>query len=58
MTVVLYSFTMGSSPFKEPGMGLKFVEIADSDRNFIRDFIKERLTDDLSPGNNEMASAG
>ncbi|HTP04571.1 MAG TPA: response regulator [Nitrospirota bacterium] len=51
-TVVLYSFTMGGGPFKEPGMGLKFVEIADSDRNFIRGFIKEQLTEDLSPENN------
>ncbi|MGE5750674.1 MAG: response regulator [Nitrospirota bacterium] len=47
-TVVLYSFTIGGGPFKEPGMGLKFIEIADSDRNFIRGFIKEQLTKDLS----------
>jgi two-component system chemotaxis response regulator CheY len=51
-TVVLYSFTMGGGPFKEPGMGLKFVEIADSDRSFIRDFIKEQLTRDISPAEN------
>jgi two-component system chemotaxis response regulator CheY len=57
-TVVLYSFTMGGGPFKEPGMGLKFVEIADSDRNFIRCFIKEQLTtEDLSPQNNGTVPA-
>jgi len=56
-TVVLYSFTMGGGPFKEPGMGLKFVEIADSDRNFIRGFIKEQLTEDLSPQNNGTVPA-
>jgi two-component system chemotaxis response regulator CheY len=51
-TVVLYSFITGGSPFKEPGMGLKFIEIADSDKNFIRGFIKEQLTRGLSPENN------
>ena len=57
-TVVLYSFTMAGGPFKEPGMGLKFVEIADSDRSFIRSFIKEQLTQDISPEeNNARASA-
>jgi CheY-like chemotaxis protein len=51
-TVVLYSFTMGGGPFKEPGMGLKFVEIPDADRNFIRSFIKQQLTQDISPKEN------
>jgi len=56
--VVLYSFTMEGGPFKEPGMGLKFVEIADSDRSFIRSFIKEKLTHDIYPEeNNARASA-
>jgi two-component system chemotaxis response regulator CheY len=56
-TVVLYSFTMDDGPFKEPGMGLKFVEISDSDRNYIRGFIKEQITEDLSPGNNGTVPA-
>ncbi len=46
--VVLYSYAMGQGPFKEPGMGMKFVEIAEGDRLFIRDFIKEQLTGDIS----------
>ena len=45
---VLYSYSMGQGPYKEPGMGMKFVEIAEGDRLFIRDFIKEQLTADIT----------
>lgn len=45
--VVVYSYSMGQGPFKEPGMGMKFVEIAEGDRLFIKDFIKEQLTADI-----------
>ena len=41
--VVLYSYTKSEGPYKEPGMGLKFVEISDQDRRLIRKFIKEQL---------------
>jgi CheY-like chemotaxis protein len=47
--VVLYSFTMAGGPFKEPGMGMKFVEISNADRNEIRSFIKEQLIGDIAP---------
>jgi hypothetical protein len=30
-------------------MGVKFIEIADRDRNAIRQFIKEQLTRDIVP---------
>ena len=46
--VVLYSYAMGQGPFKEPGMGMKFVEIAEANRLFIRYFIKEQLTADIT----------
>jgi CheY-like chemotaxis protein len=46
--VVLYSYALGEGPFEEPGMGMKFVEISDSDRATIRKFIKEQLTADLA----------
>lgn len=46
--VVLYCYGVGSGPFKEPGMGMKFVEIADADRSFIKDFITEQLTQDIT----------
>jgi hypothetical protein len=39
---------MGQGPFKEPGMGMKFVDIAEEDRLSIRDFIKEQLTADIA----------
>ncbi len=45
--VVLYSYAMGQGPFKEPGMGMKFVEIREEDRLCIRNFIKEQLTADI-----------
>lgn len=31
--VVLYSYALGEGPFKEPGMGMKFVAITDKDRS-------------------------
>ena len=34
--VVLYGVTSDTSPFKEPGMGMKFVKISDEDRAFIK----------------------
>ncbi len=46
--VVLYGYSLGQGPLKEPGMGMKFVEIAEEDRFFIRDFIKEQLTADIT----------
>jgi len=42
--VVLYSHRFGEGPFKEPGMGLKFISIAPKDQGFIRQFIKEEVT--------------
>ncbi len=47
--VVLYTYSRGEGPFEEPGMGMKFVEISDADRVLIRNFIKERLTRDITP---------
>jgi len=46
--VVLYSYTKSEGPYKEPGMGLKFVEISDQDRRLIRNFIKEHLTQGIA----------
>jgi CheY-like chemotaxis protein len=42
-TMVLYSHTHGNGPFKEPGMGLKFLRIAPEDKMFIRQFIREEI---------------
>jgi CheY-like chemotaxis protein len=47
--VVLYSHRFGEGPFKEPGMGLKFINIAPKDQDFIRQFIREEVTKDIKP---------
>ena len=47
--VVLYGFAGANGPYKEPGMGMKFVEISDADRREIRMFIKEQLIGDIAP---------
>jgi CheY-like chemotaxis protein len=40
---VLYCHLFGQGPFKEPGIGFKFVRIAPEDRAFIRTYIEEEL---------------
>ena len=45
--VVLYCVMGASGPLKEPGMGMKFIEIAEEDRAFIRKFVKDEITKDL-----------
>jgi twitching motility two-component system response regulator PilH len=41
--VVLYITNFDEGPFKEPGMGLKFVKISREDRDLIAAFILERI---------------
>jgi len=41
---VLYRHMYGEGPFKEPGMGLKFIGMASEDQDFIRQFIREETT--------------
>ncbi len=41
--VVLYSFELETSPFKEAGMGLKFMKISPDDHAFIRSHLLEQL---------------
>ncbi len=47
--VVLYSHRFGEGPFKEPGMGLKFISIASEDQDFIQQFIREEVTKGIKP---------
>ena len=47
--LVLYSHRFGEGPFKEPGMGLKFISIAPKDQDFIRQFIREEVTKGIKP---------
>ena len=46
--MVLYCITGAGGPLKEPGMGMRFVEISGEDREFIRKFIKDEITRDLA----------
>lgn len=50
--VVLYRVAASVGTPNEPGMGMKFAEIADADRERIRNFIKEQLTEDIAPQGN------
>ncbi len=45
--VVLYTFPAAAGPLKEPGMGVKFVDLSGEDREVIREFIKDELMKDL-----------
>ena len=47
--VVRYSYAATAGSSKQPGMGMKFVEISDADRREIGDFIKEKLVGDIAP---------
>jgi CheY-like chemotaxis protein len=44
---VLYSHASGVVPYKESGMGLKFIHIEPGDREFIRKFIRDEVTRDI-----------
>ncbi len=41
---VLHSHTSAEGPSKEPGMGLKFINMAPQDREFIRAFVRAEVT--------------
>lgn len=47
---VLYSAVLAPGIFREPGMGMKFIDIAPPDRKFLRGFIEEQLISDLQTG--------
>ena len=45
--VVIYTNSIEGGTFREPGMGLKFIEISEDDQNYLRNFINEQLTSDI-----------
>ncbi len=47
---VIYSRAMEGGLFREPGMGMRFLEISPGDRTFVRHFIMEQLTSDIVIG--------
>ncbi len=46
---VLYSHSLGDGPFKDPGMGMKFISISAEDRTLLREYISERLMEGITP---------
>lgn len=52
-SIPLYNVTTAAGEFKEPGMGLRFVEISEEDRSFLRDYIREQLVADILIGEGE-----
>jgi len=48
-TVVLYTYGHLQGLFKEPGMGLEFVRINSEDRELIRQYIREEITQGVAP---------
>jgi CheY-like chemotaxis protein len=46
---VVYSSTLERRTFQQPGMGLKFIDIHDRDRDFLRGFIRDQLVRDIAP---------
>jgi CheY-like chemotaxis protein len=45
--VVLYTTSFDEGPFKEPGMGMKFVKISRADRDLIATFMLEQLEEGI-----------
>jgi len=45
--IVLYITSFDEGPFKEPGMGLKFVKISPDEKDLIRTFILERFEEGI-----------
>lgn len=46
--LVLYSISFEEGPYKEPGMGLKFMNIGRADREFIANFMRDRMEEGAS----------
>jgi CheY-like chemotaxis protein len=55
--VVLYSVALGAGEFREPGMGLAFVDISEDDRDVLRGFIREQLIADIKVNHIEAKAA-
>jgi DNA-binding response OmpR family regulator len=54
-TVVLYTYGHLQGLFKEPGMGLEFVRIIPEDRELIRQYIREEITQGVAPSSSGRA---
>lgn len=45
--LVLYSFQKGQGPFKEPGMGMRFIELKPDDKALIQEYVGEIIVQGL-----------
>jgi CheY-like chemotaxis protein len=48
--VVLYSYSFGEGPNKDPGMGMKFSSLRLEDREYLREFIRRQVNPTIAPG--------
>ena len=48
-TVVLYAYRFDENPGKEPGMGMKFLNLSPIDRDLIQSFIREHVNPGIAP---------
>jgi CheY-like chemotaxis protein len=55
---VLYGVTFEEGPFSEPGMGMKFLQIAAEDSALLRAFILEHFRGDILPAAPELGYRG
>jgi len=56
--VVLYSVTFEEGPFSEPGLGMKFVQVAAEDSALVRAYILEHFCGDILPAAPELGYRG
>ncbi len=47
--IVLYTYAFGEGPYKDPGMGMKFVTITPEDRELVRQFILRHVSPPIEP---------
>jgi len=48
-TVVLYAYTFEEHPSKEPGMGMKFLNLSPVDKDVIQTYIRENVSPGIAP---------
>jgi hypothetical protein len=46
--LVLYSYGFNEGPFRQPGMGIRFVKISADDSDWIKAFIREQVEEGIA----------
>jgi hypothetical protein len=47
--VVLYAYSFEDGPQKEPGMGMKFLNLSPIDKDVIQNYIREKVSPGITP---------